>query len=487
MTTTATLTPLSNKARVERMPSGEVVVRDVPIFSEIRLGDPATKGPGGRPALDEAWLQRAVELHNARADLGHLPPLNLRHTFNGPKNVGKYRLRRVDKIQVNPQDAHPRATIFGDEIFPNEQAFEEAKDHPYRSPEISPDWPEEFGPLALLREASPFNKYPNLDFSSSEAALAFEARGGFAHQIFAREAFEIRSPNSQKEGGPMPPEATAQATPKGNPHGSMDDMMGAIHAHMAKTSDFMAKCYEALTGLNKGPTVGKGEGAQPGKTPEMPFDVKPGYGDANPDLEDGKKLASHAAAPDDEKKKNDGISSHEPPAVSSARNGAQFGARDAQANGVSLVEFFSVKTQLEKLVREKDATGLCAQAERELGSLGFAASMVEALRPQMFAAACRDGKAGLDAVLAPARTMQQQFAAQPGPYASLGQASRGVSGDPEDLSKALQTFGSRPGTADVIRSTYADYCAAPELQRLYSFEKICQSDPRLNPAAGGRR
>ena len=37
---------------------------------------------------------------------------------------------------MNPQDSRPRWTLFGDEIFKNEESFAAAKDYPYRSPDI---------------------------------------------------------------------------------------------------------------------------------------------------------------------------------------------------------------------------------------------------------------------------------------------------------------------------------------------------------------
>jgi hypothetical protein len=162
-----------------RQADGTVVVEDVPIFAEIRETDPGVL-MGERTARDREWLARAIERHRARVQMGQASPLVLRHYHQDPRRVGEYRLTRLDRVQVNPEEPE-RWTIFGDLVFEDESAFADSKGYDGRSAEISPDQPEEIAAVALLRDSVPFHRFPVL---RPQLAETFSASVGFAGQVW---------------------------------------------------------------------------------------------------------------------------------------------------------------------------------------------------------------------------------------------------------------------------------------------------------------
>lgn len=171
----------------EVQPDGTIHVRDVPLFSEVRDDDAAAQD-GTRKVRDRSWLETALQKHRERLALGHKPLMTLRHQHEDPRAVGWYLLERIEDAEVNPGDV--RATLFGTKVYRDRLAFEEARDYLARSVELSPDYPEEIGALALLRDREPFFKYPGLVEKLPEASRAafvveaYRSRLGDAPQVW---------------------------------------------------------------------------------------------------------------------------------------------------------------------------------------------------------------------------------------------------------------------------------------------------------------
>ena len=181
-------------ALAELQPDGTVIVRNVPLMSEVRPEDPGVKD-GARQPRDKAWLEGAVARAKERAKLGKLPIMNLRHYQESPSRVGVYEPDRVELAEVNP-DEKPRWTIMGTKVYRDRAAFAESKDYDLRSVEVSPDSPDELGALALLRDKESYFKYPLLsERLAPEAREAFRSRWGVAPQLWqgAVETFAARS------------------------------------------------------------------------------------------------------------------------------------------------------------------------------------------------------------------------------------------------------------------------------------------------------
>jgi hypothetical protein len=164
----------------QREQDGTIRVRGVPVFSEVRVTDPGV-AEGARAPRDKAWLEGALALHRERLKLGYKPPLTVRHFNDSPRSVGWFELTGLERVLVNPGEPE-RWTLVADKVYTSEEAFEAARDYPYRSAEISVDKPLEISALALLRDRAPFHAYPNtvetLGPEARAVVEAFRARGG---------------------------------------------------------------------------------------------------------------------------------------------------------------------------------------------------------------------------------------------------------------------------------------------------------------------
>lgn len=191
-------------------PDGTIVVDNIPLFSEVRETDPGVQA-GVRQVRDRSWIENAIGKTRARIAAGKKPIMTLRHIFDDPERVGTFEPTRCELAEVNP-DEEPRWTAFGRKIYESREAFEKAKDYDFRSIEISPDSPDEFGALALLRDKEPFHKYPNLRETlvaiSPSIADAFEAeavrglaqvwRGGVETFASAEDGLVARAAEAQR-------------------------------------------------------------------------------------------------------------------------------------------------------------------------------------------------------------------------------------------------------------------------------------------------
>lgn len=493
-----TFAAVNTQPRAEFLPDGRVVVRDVPFFSELRKTDPSVAA-GLRQERGREWLQRALDLDLARERDGHFAPMNLRHTFDAtpPKKVGVRALRSIKKLRVNPQDPDERDTIFGDEIFDSAAAFDEARDHEHRSPEISPDWPDEIGPLALLREASPFNKYPNVKAAPPAlvaAAEAFEARGGRVEQAWSRGSlFAAQNPyaianamlsrgeitkakfdrvvaaidadeksETTKEADGMAEPATKDKKPEGKTL-SADERMEAMFSKFQEAC--MSKFAEMVDALH-------------GKKHDEP---------------DGDEKAEELKGPDVAKKPEAAsVSTPElslPPAVSQAKPGESFAALEqmARTQGQKIVQ---LEAALSKASREREAEHFAAEAENTLAASGV--PVTESVRKFLRAEAFEGGKTSVARFVEREVTLHKERSALApsfDAYGALGaHASAQGDGRPAELVTALETFGTSPQKKALVMELFSSWHAQDRLfKQVVPFHGVCHDDPVLNPASLGDR
>jgi len=481
---------------------------------------------GAREVRSKAWLERALSLHQARAKMGKKPLMTLRHQFDNPMRVGEYELNgRLELAEVNP-DEPPRWTLFGNKVYDDVQSFAAADKYLYRSPEISPDHPEELQALALLKDKEPMNPYPGLyeklvrettpELAEAFAGEAFAAQIAEHPQLWrgAPEVFEAASARSpyavanamltkglidraqydnvvkaiQREGS-----ESFAARPEGKKEGGVADQQDEkkapspeerMEAMASKFFEVMGKRFETLMSKYEG----KGEKS------DDDDDKGPGGEAAEAEPEEKKKEAETAQS---RAPVNDGL----PPAVSEMTPGEFFSAKTfaeaaarvaagsapakngtapkatATAPAPGIPEIFSqrlavqeqtilgLRGAVEKLNRERDAVGLVAEAKKALLDSG-AASVSELFEAEVYKAAVKGGKATVDEFVRQVK-IGMGLGASRGPETFQGLPGQAtapglVTPEQESLKKALETFGNRPEAKRRVEAFYADYMGQPE-------------------------
>lgn len=467
----------------ERQPDGTVRVRGLPIFSEVREDDPGVRD-GARLARDRAWLETALFKHQKRLAMGKKPLMALRHVFDDPERVGHYELTHLAEAPINP-DEPERWTVFGDKVYEDEAAFERAKDHDFRSIEISPDAPEEFGALALLRDKEPFHKYPNVvEKLGPEARAALEetfstalvecyrARLGAGGQLWRGhpERFEAAPPAPKTKEGDMPDVKDEKKAP------SIEERMEAC---LAKFEERMMKAFEER--------LAKSAGLKDEKKPEAAQD-------AEKKPEEKKPEAAQAAA-------STGPNGMLPPAVSELRPGESFqvvpsktpagvAVPDAFAARVATLEQanLGLRAAVEKMEREKAAVGLVARGKKALADMGVP-QVSEAFEVRLHDAAVAGGEKAVESLLADVKLAMGLQARGPEPMGFLGGAfqSQPAAGEhpfETQVKKAVETFGARPEAKQRILEAARQIRGALSEHQIRSFDfvKWCRGEASINPA-----
>ena len=501
-------------AMAETQPDGTVIVRDVPIFSEILPTDPGV-AMGAREARGKAWLETAVAKTRARIPLGKRPIMTRKHIFDGPERAGEWEPTRVALAEVNPGEA--RWTAFGDKIYRSVADFELSKDWDFRSVEISPECPDEFASLALLRDKEPFWKYPSLrERLTPEAAGAFEAavsivRAFVSPQVWASRhetfgtATEVRSPTSTSTvadtrgnvtvtcgagdgatsvtinpatGGSQstaPQEghmAAVETKPGDKATPSIEERMEAM---AQKFYEQIAKRFEALI-------AGKKDGD------EKPAEKKPEAAEAKPEEKKPEPKTEAAQA-------TGGPNDQLPPAVSSARGQApgpipeQFAARMATLETANT----ALRAAFDKSEREKLAVSLVAEGRKTLSDMGVPTPS-EAFEARMKSAAISGGMAGVDLLLEDVKLAMGMAGRAPETYGMLaGGSGPGASPFEAEVKKAVETFGARPESRQRINDLASQFRAQGEhfVRSLApgEFFKTAQGigaiNPQIHEAYGG--
>jgi hypothetical protein len=476
-------------AMAERQRDGRIIVRGLPIFSEVRETDPGAQ-MGARETRDLAWLERALEKHKARRVLGQKPPMTLRHVFDSPERVGEYELTHIDLVNVNP-DEPARFTVFGTKIYTSLECFEKAKDYDFRSAEISPEKPDELSTLALLRDKSPFFTYSNtVERLAPECAQAFEAfrsKGGTAPQTWRGrvEAFDA-SPSYRSEPtkeGSMPAVDNKQDEKKAP---SVEERMEAMAAKFFET---MSKKFEAMmTGMKEG------KDEKPDAAETAVDDTKKAGGTEEP--KSPKTEAAQASSPNDmlppavsELKIGELFSAAQMRTTAAAKNGSlkasessvpeQFAARLGTLETANL----GLKAKLEEMQREKEAVALVASAKKLLADMGVP-GVSEAFELALNSAAIKGGKAGVDSLIENVKLGMGIASRAPETFGVAAQfGSRAAAGENPDLKKAIEAFGAAPDTRQKIHEFFGGYNEMPEhFRRSASFFDVCAGNPVINPS-----
>lgn len=486
----------------ELQPDGTVRVKNVPLFAEIRPDDPGVK-LGVREPRNKEWLEGATARTKARIAMGKPPIMTLRHIFDGPDRVGTYSPERVELAEVNPGE-DPRWTVFGDKVYESVDSFRRARGYDARSIEISPEAPNEFGALALLRDKEPFHKFPHLlESLPADARGAFEmevfrAREGVLQQIWrsAPECFEVAAARD--------PYAVAQSMlEKGQINKSkFDEVVAAIkrgdHEAGTKEGDMPAAETDKKDG-SKAPSLEERMEACMNKLYEQmmaKFEEKFGKATGT-EKKDGDKAESAPA----ETKKAGG--SEEPKAPKPEAAQATGGPNDILPPAVSqaapqknaAVEAFSAKVALqetailglrakvEEMEREKAAVAVVARAKKSLADMGVA-TVPEAFEQRLTVAAVKGGEPAVAEMLETVKATMGLQTRQPEAFGLLGQPSfGGAPGQPEDLKKAVEVFGQAPDVKARIVELYGEYRQMPEhFRRSASFMDICNGTPTINPS-----
>lgn len=147
---------ISHEYQVEKRPTGEYVVKDVPIF-----GENERKGFAADAKYDELWLKRAVKVDGELRNGKYSAPMHFgHHTFAGAPvdAAGHYELTGVRKCKLHGKKLH---VAFANLVFKNEAKFERYRsEYPYRSVEISHERPDQINSLALLSSEAPYFQFP---------------------------------------------------------------------------------------------------------------------------------------------------------------------------------------------------------------------------------------------------------------------------------------------------------------------------------------
>lgn len=241
--------------KAESQPSGEVVVYDLPLFAEVREGD-----PGGRPPRDRAWLERALAACHARAARDYFGPIHFEHHGDGVVDpAGTFRLTRVGLIDVNP-DEDPRACLFGDLVFRDRASFERWRDgYAYRSVELSRDYPDEVGSVALLDDAAPYWRFPNTGPQNVEEFSASAGLDQLWRSSMDDEKSEGEKPTEKAE--PAPAAAPAMPTPEPEAPGYFRQFAATCMDYNSKSLSALEKIYSAISGKAMGDGPGTGGGS----------------------------------------------------------------------------------------------------------------------------------------------------------------------------------------------------------------------------------
>ena len=481
-------------AVAEVQPDGSVLVDNLPIFSEIRETDPGV-AEGARIARGKDWLDRAVVKAAERASLGKHSIMTLRHYMDSPQRVGTWMPKRVDLAEVNP-DEPPRWTVFGAKRYADINSFEVAKDYDFRSVEISPDAPDEFGALALLRDKEPFHKYPGLT-----ERLAPELREAFQAEAFrSRVGAEIQPWKGRVETfGADSPYAVANAMLKRGEitKAKFDDVVAAI-----KRSEHAA--YESKEGVkpmadekDKAPSIEEKMEAMVNRCFEnfmKKFEERMGGlagGDKNPGDGDKTEKAEDKNPAEEPKKpeanQTTGPNAMLPPAVSQQRPGEDHGARNGHGATITeaeKVELFGLRAFVQKKQKEEEIESFAAAGEKALRDGGV--TVDDTLRA-LVREKSKEGKGSVEGTVAGILHFAKGASRQPEPFGAMSQFG-GVAqpGMPEDLKKAIDTFGQRPEVKARIIELYSDgWRQMPEhFRRNISggFLEVCQGSPDINPA-----
>lgn len=172
-----------------------------------------------------------------------------------------------------------------------------------------------------------------------------------------------------------------------------------------------------------------------------------------------------------------------PPAVSQAKGGEAFAARLEAIERENL----SLKAEVGKARREKEAESFAAAAEQTLVTAGVAvtADMRADLKADAF-----ESKAAVDRTVARIVRYEKsrpQASAHDLYGAALGGQVAGYPGMHPDKAKALEKFGARPETRDRVEELFAAWSMNRHLQSELAFADLCAGDDLLNPAIAGPR
>jgi hypothetical protein len=482
-------------AVAEAQPDGTIVVDDVPLFSEIRPTDPGVTD-GVRKVHDRTWLETAVTKTRERIALGKRPIMTLRHYFDAPERVGTYEPVRVGDAVVNPGES-PRATVFGRKVYEDRTAFEKAKGHDFRSIEISPDAPDEFSALALLRDREPYHKYPNLREKLREVMPA-EAYEGFVRETFrarAAVAPQVWRGQSETFGAANPYAVANSMLDKGEiTKARFDDVVSAIKredhaspptgkedarmAPEAKPAEksledrfeaMASKCFEGLTKKfeaafaaamasgKPGSYEGEGDKASSEETAKQEKAV-------TEDKADTKKEEKDAAKP--EAAEAQGPNGLLPPAVSQARPATTAHAPEAFAARLATQEqtILGLRAVVERLDREKKAVAIVDAAKKKLLDMG-APTVSDAFASAAFQAAVTGGQPAVDGLLESVKLGMGLITSAPEAFGVAGSTGAVAGGSDDELKKAEETYASRPENKHkipAIREAYASWRGAPD-------------------------
>lgn len=510
---------------------GTVVVEDVPIFSEIRESDPGVRD-GARTPRDRAWLETAIGKTRSRIAMGKLPIMNLRHIFEDPERVGTYEPQRCELAEVNP-DEPPRWTVFGRKVYESRDAFEKSKDHDFRSVEISPDQPDEFGALALLRAKEPYHKFPNLrerlaaagpGVPEAFAAECFRSRAGAFPQLWRGRVETFAADVRTAHECPMPmgehaandPYAIANAMlNKGQiTKPQFDDVVSAIkrdshegkegsmpatevkkddktpsieermEAYFAKFEERLMKKFEERLAKVGGLKEDGSKQTEAGKKDEA------GTYEAGEKKAEGELMKQeNKTAAQDESKETHGAKGPDallPPAVAAARPGEQYAAAPGAVDPKLVEELLGLRTYVRRKQAEEQVEQFAAEGEKALAAGGV--QVDEEVRRTLRASATK-GKQEVDGFVAGVLHYAKGAARAPEAFGAMAARPGALEGSDPDLKKAMDTYGTRPETKAKIVELYQGWRDMGEGFRrsVGSFFDVCQGHPEINPAILGER
>lgn len=197
-----------------------------------------------------------------------------------------------------------------------------------------------------------------------------------------------------------------------------------------------------------------------------------------------------------------GVNDLLPPAVSQLRPGEVFSAKGSNMPAPSLPlpagtpEAFStrvavleqanlgLRASVEKMERREAAGAIVADAKKQLLDSG-AAAVSEAFEAAAFSAAVEGGKAAVDRLVRDVKIGMGVQNRQGGPeiFQNWPGSPVGSSGQPEDLKKAIETFGNQPESKRKVEALYGAWMAAGEHQRRAmgnDFFGVCQGRQDIN-------
>lgn len=413
--------PTTHQHEARKLPDGRIVVRDLPVLAEERETDArflrerafrsrlSGKSGPARPR-DRKWLQRCLAILNERRAKGYKIPLTFRHSDDNPELAGEVVPTTIRPVALNPGE-EPRPTIFADHVFRDRASYDKfKKDFPYRSPELSPDYENEFDALALLSADAPYNKFgvPEIKELFRVSRFYRAKRGVSSNQAWHGQALMRATPSNQsvaatgsalaargltdkQEVSRMGADMGIAEAPKADAAGEIDVAPAASTAEMTigqlgekldKLIDMHTKAHTDLMSVMKSMIGG-------GAKPETQADVPPAEDPvaAEPEHEEDEAGAPSA---DPAVYRTLKVLRTELSRMRSTRED------DAKALASVTGEVLGLRKAQQVLAAEKEHGALVAQAKNRLVALGFDLSADDHAE---ITKAAKAGKVSVDALV----------------------------------------------------------------------------------------